>query len=112
MEIREIAKVCHEVNRAYCEAIGDMSQSAWDDAPDWQISSAIDGVKNIMMNSGSKPSDSHMNWMREKEENGWIYGEKKDEKKKTHPCMVPYEDLPVEQKAKDHIFMAIVKNLM
>lgn len=30
----QIAQVCHEVNRAYCQALGDDSQPAWDDAPD------------------------------------------------------------------------------
>jgi len=27
-----IAKVCHEANRAYCESIGDNSQLSWEDA--------------------------------------------------------------------------------
>jgi hypothetical protein len=33
MEIEEIAKVAHEVNRAYCQALGDFSQPKWEDAP-------------------------------------------------------------------------------
>lgn len=32
----KIARVCHEVNRAYCQALGDNSQPAWEDAPAWQ----------------------------------------------------------------------------
>ena len=39
-----IAKVCHEVNRAYCMSQGDGSQPRWEDAPDWQKQSAISGV--------------------------------------------------------------------
>ena len=32
------------MNRAYCLALGDTSQPAWDEAPDWQQSSARSGV--------------------------------------------------------------------
>ena len=45
MSPAEIAKVCHEINRAYCHAIGDDSQLSWDQAPEWQRQSAIHGVE-------------------------------------------------------------------
>lgn len=32
MTIEQIARVCHEVNRAYCESMGDTSQVPWEDA--------------------------------------------------------------------------------
>lgn len=32
----QIARVCHEVNRAYCQALGDNSQPTWEEAPQWQ----------------------------------------------------------------------------
>lgn len=41
----DIAKVCHEANRAYCAGIGDHSQKSWEESPDWQRTSAINGVK-------------------------------------------------------------------
>ena len=46
---------------------------------------------------------------RDKIADGWVYGKIKDAELKTHPCCVPYEQLPVEQRAKDYIFRAIVK---
>ena len=39
------------------------------------------------------------------------YVSKKDPGKKEHPCMVPFDRLPSDQKAKDFIFSAIVKSL-
>ena len=36
MNIKQIAKTCHEVNKAFCESIGDASQPSWNDAPQWQ----------------------------------------------------------------------------
>lgn len=107
MNYEYIAKLAHEVNRAYCAAIGDMSQYSWDDAPQWQKESAINGVKFHAENPNSKPEDSHINWMKEKIEQGWTYGPVKDPENKKHPCILDYSLLPENQKAKDYIFHAI-----
>ena len=104
-----IAKVCHEANRAYCQAIGDNSQPAWANAPEWQRSSARAGVQFIIDNPNAGPDASHNSWLAQKEREGWKYGAHKDPEAKLHPCFVPYEALPVEQKAKDYIFGAIVR---
>lgn len=104
-----IAKVCHEVNRAYCRSIGDDSQPAWADAPQWQKDSALSGVKHTIMNPNATPADSHANWLRDKREAGWTWGPVKDPFKKEHPCFVEYDRLPHAQKVKDHLFLAVVR---
>lgn len=104
-----IAKVCHEANRAYCLALGDTSQVPWEDAPQWQRESVINGVKFHLQNPDSTPGDSHENWYNEKLADGWVYGPVKDVENKQHPCMVAYDLLPLEQRVKDHIFLAIVR---
>ena len=48
--VNEIARVCHEANRAYCINLGDTSQSSWDEAPEWQRISANTGV-NFHLNA-------------------------------------------------------------
>lgn len=106
----DIARVCHEVNRAYCQALGDQSQVPWADAPDWQRHSAHNGVR-LHLESEAGPDASHENWMAEKVADGWRYGETKDPEAKTHPCLVPFDALPREQQAKDHIFRAVVHAL-
>lgn len=103
-----IAKVCHEANRAYCQTIGDNSQPTWENAPDWQRSSAINGVEFHLANPDAGDSASHDNWAMEKFADGWVYGEKKDPEAKTHHCLVPFDELPPEQQAKDRLFRAIV----
>lgn len=110
MNKEQIAKTCHEVNKAYCESIGDTSQPKWEDAPEWQKESAINGMEFHQANPGSKPRDSHDNWLVDKRLDGWVYGEEKDAEKKTHPCMVPYEDLPKKQQTKDALFIAVVRS--
>ena len=111
LSIEEIAKVCHEANRGYCKALGDNSQLPWDEAPQWVKTSAINGVRFHLDNPNAGPSGSHENWLKEKEKEGWKYGEFKDPEKKEHPCFVPYDQLPKEQQAKDYIFTSIVKTL-
>ena len=106
----QIAQVAHEVNRAYCQALGDMSQPAWEDAPEWQRESARMGVDlHTMADVG--PEASHVAWMQNKADGGWVWGPEKIEKLRTHPCMVPFHELPRDQQAKDFIFRAIVHAL-
>jgi len=104
-----ISRVCHETNRAYCETIGDYSQTSWEDAPVWQKESAISGVEFHQNNPDAKPSDSHENWLRQKEADGWKYGHVKNPETKEHPCFVPYDELPEEQRVKDALFIAVVR---
>lgn len=98
------AEAAHEMNRIYCASLGDMSQPIWRDAPDWQKSSAINGVKGAL--AGNTPEQSHESWSAEKVAAGWVYGEVKDPEKKTHHCLVPYADLPPAQRMKDALFIA------
>lgn len=111
MMIEDVARMCHEVNRAYCQSLGDHSQPKWEDAPEWQKSSAVNGVNYHLKNPDSKPSNSHENWLKEKLATGWMYGDTKDPEKKTHPCIVPYDELPAEQKVKDLLFLTVIREL-
>ncbi len=111
LTVEQIAMVCHEANRAYCNSIGDYSQPTWENAPDWQKKSAMTGVQYHLDNPNSEACDSHNSWLKEKEQDGWKYGEIKDPEKKEHPCFLPYDQLPVEQQKKDYLFLAIVRAL-
>lgn len=111
MTKQKIAQVAHELNQAYCASIGDNSQPSWDQAPEWQKSSAINGVQFHLDNPEAPPSASHESWLKQKTEEGWKYGPVKNPETKEHPCFVPYDDLPTEQKAKDFIFKQTVHSL-
>lgn len=43
----------------------------------------------------------HEVWAETRISQGWTYGEQRDDEKKTHPCLVPYEELPEEEKEYD-----------
>lgn len=108
--ITSIAKICHQANKAYCESIGDTSQVEWEDAPEWQKNSAILGVRFSINNLDKPISANHESWLKVKIDEGWVYGEIKDAEAKTHPCIVPYSQLPEAQKRKDAIFRNIVSS--
>jgi hypothetical protein len=106
--IEYIAKLAHEANAAYCRSLGDFSQPPWEVAPDWQKKSVINGVRFHIEYPTALASASHENWFKEKQADGWYYGPEKDPVRKTHPCMVPFGELPVEQQTKNHIFRSVV----
>jgi hypothetical protein len=108
----DIARITHETNRAYCLAIADASQVSWSDAPAWQRESAMVGVTAVLIGVANTPEEQHENWLEQKRRDGWTYGPVKDADAKTHPCFLPYALLPAEQKAKDHLFRAVVKALL
>jgi hypothetical protein len=101
------ARAAHEANRAYCIAMGDTSQVGWDEAPAWQRTSALDGVARVLV--GDTPEQLHESWVRNKQADGWKHGPVKNADTKEHPCIVPYAQLPPEQRAKDDIFLAVVQ---
>jgi hypothetical protein len=113
MLTEDIARVCYEANRVYCLTISENSQRSWDEAADWQKQTVINGVLHCLetLEKGSEliPSQSHESWLEEKRATGWKYGAVKDPEKKEHPCFLPYDKLPLEQKMKDYIFVGIVK---
>jgi len=104
------AQAAHEMNRVYCQAIGDNSQVKWENAPTWQKESAINGVKGVM--NGNTPEQSHQSWLIEKIATGWKYGPIKNPDTKEHPCMVSYDQLSEDQRVKDLIFVNTVKLML
>lgn len=108
--IEAAARAAHEANRAWCIAHGDTSQAAWDHAPEWQRASALEGIRGVLRGNG--PEAQHEDWCRSKLRDGWRWGEVKDPVEKTHPCLVPYAALPPEQRAKDAIYIAVVRAVL
>jgi RyR domain len=111
MNEESIAKVCHEANRAYCQTIGDNSQLPWEQAEEWQQNSAITGVEYAIGNPYAPASAQHDAWLADKPADGWKYGPEKKPDIREHPCWVPYDQLPIEQKKKDALFKAVVAAL-
>lgn len=43
----------------------------------------------------------HEVWAQTRISQGWTYGPVRDDERKQHPCLVPYEDLPESEKVYD-----------
>lgn len=111
LTVLAVAALCHEVNRVYCQSLSDYSQPDWHAAPTWQKESAIAGVRHSLEHPGAHPRESHTSWLDVKLKDGWRYGPVKDPMKKEHPCIKPFEELPPQQQAKDHLFCGVVETL-
>jgi hypothetical protein len=111
VNVMQIAVVCHQANKAWCEANEDYSQKDWEQAEDWQRDSAIKCVEFAIANPDAGDSAQHDAWSADKVADGWVFGDVKDPVKKTHPCLVPFEQLPEFQQKKDRLFRAIVNSL-
>lgn len=105
----QIASVCHEANRGLQRLLGEQVNFAWEATSPALKASAIDGV--IEAQKGKSPQELHENWVAFKDAEGWTHGPEKDFAKKEHPCMVPYDELPPEQRVKDAVFQAVVQAL-
>ena len=44
----------------------------------------------------------HEVWAATRISQGWKYGKERNDELKTHPCLIPYEELPEEEKEFDH----------
>lgn len=107
-----IARVCHEANRAYAQATGEPAaqiHGSWFEAPEAIRESARVGVEKAL--EGATPEQLHESWIASKVADGWIYGPVRDNAAKVHPCLVPYDELPIAQQAKDALFSGIVRAL-
>ena len=45
--------------------------------------------------------NTHEVWAANRISDGWSYGQKRDDEKKLHPCLVPYDELPEREKDYD-----------
>jgi len=111
LTVEDIAEVCHEVKKCYCQSLGDLSTPPWNEAPGWQKVSALEGVRFHLEHPESKPIDSHFIWLTEKLQEGWKFGTVKDPENKKHPCIMAFKELPEKQKAKNYLFLGVVRVL-
>ena len=65
------------------------------DTSDIQLPKELNDLVELMA------KNVHEVWAQSRMEQGWTYGEKRDDTLKTHPCLVAYEDLPEIEKAYD-----------
>lgn len=111
MDIDLIAEACHEANRVLQRRSGEVVNFPWENTSESLRNSARSGVQAIVDNPDLTARESHEGWTAYKLAEGWVYGPVKDFAAKTHPDLVPYDELPLDQQVKDSLFGAIVRAL-
>ena len=53
------------------------------------------------------PSELHDEWVKAYEDMGWKYGPVRDTESKTHPDMVPFDELSILEQEKDWVFFLL-----
>jgi hypothetical protein len=105
----QIAEIIHETNRAVQKIQGDpLPSQPWDREPEELRQGVIANV--ALARAGASAAALHEAWLRQKKADGWTLGPK-DNERKTHPCMVPYDQLPQGQRDKNRLFVGIVREL-
>jgi hypothetical protein len=112
-----LARVAHEANRAYCEALvrdrtpGEPLKlpARWHQTTSEDRASKRLGVQRALQ--GATPEQLHQGWCETKLTAGWRYGDELDHDRKEHPCLVEYDRLPEDQRRKDALFLAVVAAL-
>lgn len=109
--VAQIAAVCHEANREIQRQAGEVVNFPWENTSQELRDSVMSGVTKIVSGEITTPEQSHEGRLDFKAAQGWKWGAVKDFAQRTHPDMVPYDQLPEGQHVKDELFFAIVRAL-
>lgn len=109
-DIAETARIIYEATRLEAEwSERPIVPEKWENRTNDFRKQFVDTVKRYM-NADILPSpeEAHNSWMEAYIKMGWKYGEKHSVEEKTHPDLVPYNELPKGEKDKDAIFLTCV----
>src|SRR5664279_876108 len=70
------------------------------DAPAGRSAASIDPLDPRVERLGKR---EHERWLRRKVKTGWRYGDPRDDARRLHPCVRPWEELPEDERAKDRL---------
>ena len=78
-----------------------MKENKLDYIPEPMDLSLVDLPESLIQLSERIAENVHEVWAKARIDEGWTYGEKREDIHKKHPCLVPYDELPEEEKEYD-----------
>ena len=78
-----------------------MKENKLDYIPEPMDLSSVDLPESLIQLSERIAENVHEVWAKARIDEGWTYGEKRDDIHKKHPCLVPYDELTEEEKEYD-----------
>lgn len=102
----QIARIAHAAIRELQQILGDKQiPPPWDHVSEHDREMSIASAR--IGRHGASPEVLHEQWATKKQAAGWTPGETKDAEAKTHPLLVPFDQLPPGDRAKDYLFAGI-----
>jgi len=106
-EVLLAAKAAHCAVQAINEAFGLYKLPQWMLCNDWYKASFTRNVEAYLYHA-YPVRKVHAHWVRRMESQGWVVGETRCREQKTHPMLVSFNDLPIEEKLKLKQMRAVV----
>ena len=69
--------------------------------PSPEDTSRVELPEEVLALCEEMAKNTHEVWAQNRMEQGWTYGPVRNDEKKEHPCLVPYEELSEEEKQYD-----------
>lgn len=107
--VMELARVSHEIVRGYREAIGDGTCPPWVQTTKDERMAAAQQVVTVLKFPALTAAELHSGFVDTMRDRGWTFGEVMDEEKKTHPLLVDYDQLPLQNRIEDALFCNTIR---
>jgi hypothetical protein len=108
-DVEKIARSAYAVIQAYNRGTESRFEPPWEALSFDLKKSYVEGVQMVLDNPDAAPDTQHESWLATRRAAGWVWGAVKDVHNKTHPSLLEYSQLPPATRAKDHIFIAVVR---
>lgn len=90
------------------EAFGETMRPSWESLPPMTRAQLVEAARLVLLR-GASPRGLHEQWLKDRLATGWTYGDTEDRVNRFHPAMLPWDDLPAEQRAKGHAFALVAR---
>ncbi len=82
---------------------------AWDDLTGSQRDKAVCAVCELLDSPPRTHQECHDLWARLMTSDGWTHGPSYDFEARTHPCLVPFDELTEAEQIKDKIWASLIE---
>jgi hypothetical protein len=112
LTVEQFGRLNHALRREVARIFGDGTVPPdWDDAPEWMHADSARDARELLGNPGMMAEDGHGRWMRQKIAEGWKWGPVRDDEKKEHPSIRPFDQLPPGERLKDLLRVSLAGSL-